>query len=115
MLIERKQRMAFLLIEDDFYEEAIPPLRDILFLAIKSFAALADYTINENKELSIEDLQNDLVMKKGFPKDAVSLALQFVDQKHLDKEKTAEMLKTVRVICQFVNNLIDTFRLKCVA
>ena len=115
VLIERKQRMASLLIEDDFYEETIPPLADILSLAVKSFAVLTDYAINEEKELSIEDLQNDLVMKKGFPKDAVSLALQFKETKDLDKEKTAEMLKTVRVICQFVNNFIDTFRLKCVA
>lgn len=113
--IERKQRMASLLIEDDFYEEAMPPLKDILFLSIKSFAVLTDYAIHEEKELSIEDLQNDLVMKKGFPKDAVSLALQFVDQKDLDKEKATKMLKTVRIICQFVNNFIDTFRLKCVA
>ena len=58
--IERKQRMVTLLIEDDFYEEAMAPLVDILSLAVKSFAVLTDYTINEEKELSVEYLLNSV-------------------------------------------------------
>ena len=47
--VERKERMASLLIEGHFCEEALPSLIDIFSLFIQSFAALTNYEIDEKK------------------------------------------------------------------
>jgi hypothetical protein len=113
---ERKERMASLLIEGHFYEEALPSLIDILSLSIKSFAALTNHEGEEKKEISIETLQNELVIKGGLPAEVIQITKQLKNEAEIwDKEKVLEIFKKVQSIYQFVNHAIHKLRLDCAA
>lgn len=50
----KKGRMASLLIEDHFYEKALPSLTDIFSLSIKSFVALTNHEVDEKKKYQLK-------------------------------------------------------------
>jgi hypothetical protein len=114
--LERKERMAFLLIEEEFYEEALVPLKEVLELSLKSFAALMGQTIDEKENVSLDIIQYDFVGKKGFPKEAIQLTQHLQKEITLiDKEKISELAKHIRLITQFLENEINKFILDLAA
>jgi superfamily II DNA/RNA helicase len=83
----RKQRMAQLLINEDFYEESFAPLREALELTIKAFAFLNNEN-NTQEPISNTFIKEILVKKFGLPQIAETLFLQ------LDIKKSTEICKT---------------------
>lgn len=114
--LERKERMAFLLIEGEFYEEALVPLKEVLELSLKSFAALMGQTIDEKENVSLDSIQHEFVGKKGFPKEAIQLTQHLQKEITLkDKEKISKLAKHIRLITQFLENEINKFSLDLAA
>jgi hypothetical protein len=76
----RKQRMAQILVESDFYEEAVLPLREALESTLYSFAWLIGKAENERKEImSPHFIQEKLIDQHGLPDNTMSL---FVELHH---------------------------------
>ncbi|CAN5244383.1 hypothetical protein BH10PSE19_BH10PSE19_09810 [soil metagenome] len=70
----RKQRMAKILVESDFHEEAVSPLREALESTIYSFAWLIGKAESERNEImSRHFIQEKLINQHGLPDNTVSL------------------------------------------
>lgn len=108
-LLERKERMASLLIEGEFYEEALFPLREVFEMSLKSFAALMGQTLDEKKNpsLDLDGIRQHFSDKKDFPKDAFQRA-QRVQQESIlkDKNEISDIANHIRSITQFLENEI---------
>ncbi|MBX9622034.1 MAG: DEAD/DEAH box helicase [Alphaproteobacteria bacterium] len=110
--IARKERMASLLVEGEFYEEAFVPLKDAFDLSLKAFAELMGHKVDEKANISFEAIQNDFILKKGFPKDAIQLA-QFLQQERplKNKEQISHFAEQIQSITQFVEGEINKLSL----
>lgn len=70
----RKKRMAQVLVESDFHEEAVLPLREALESTIHSFASLVGKSESETKDaMSHHFIQEKLINKHGLPDHTASL------------------------------------------
>ncbi len=96
---ERKQRMATLLIDGEFYQEAYTPLKEVFELTIKSFATLSGVT---GKDISVTTIEQELVHKAGLPPEAITLAEQFEAKEISDKKSIDHIAETTAKLCEFV-------------
>lgn len=77
----RKQRMAEVLINSDFHDEAVAPLREALRLTINSFAWLAGAADNSaNEAISPHFIKNHLIDQHGLPEKTFSLFAQLEEK-----------------------------------
>lgn len=83
----RKQRMAQVLIESDFHEEAIQPLREALESTIHSFSCLMRESENAAHDISHHFIKNTLIDQHGLPQKTVELFTQLTDKVQHDKIK----------------------------
>lgn len=87
-LAARKQRMAQLLVDGDFYEEAVPPLRESLELTLCAFAWLHGMGNCENTNNFV---QETLVEQYGLPPSASQIFYQLNYAKNDGNAKTSEL------------------------
>lgn len=112
-LIERKERMASLLIEGQFYEEALAPLQDVFELSLKAFTTLTGSSITPKEEIPLALIEQELVAKKGFPPDVTAIANQMRQEFRLvDKTQVVELFKKVQSLTEFLENEVNKFNLK---
>lgn len=103
----RKQRLACVLMEQAFLEEAIVPFREALELAIQAFLSL--FHPEDSAQQAIRSgslLQHRLVEQYGFPKETVSLCNQVnaLASDHV----TLKTLQTLFTETQAIFQHIDT-------
>ncbi len=109
----RKERMTSLLIEGEFYEEALAPLQEVFELSLKAFATLTGYTIDPKKEVPLAMIKQDLVTKKGLPEGAIEIANQVRQgTTSMDKDQIDELFHKVQSITQFLENKMNKFNLE---
>jgi hypothetical protein len=111
--IERKERMASLLIEGEFYEEALAPLQEVFELSLKAFATLTGSIIDLKEEIPLALIEQELVAKMGLPPDATAIANQVRQGvKPIDKGQIVELFQKVQSITQFLKNKVNKFNLQ---
>lgn len=88
-LAERKQRMAQLLADGDFYEETVAPLRESFELTLRAFAWLHGREVEENTNNFI---QETLVEQYGLPQSASQIFYQLNSAKNEGNAKTSELI-----------------------
>lgn len=111
--IGRKERMASLLIEGEFYEEALAPLQEIFELSLKAFATLTGSIIDLKEEIPLALIEQELVAKMGLPPDATAIANQVRQGvKPIDKGQIVELFQKVQSITQFLENKVNKFNLQ---
>ncbi len=70
----RKHRMADILINGEFTEEAVAPLREAMMLTLHSFALLnSTEMVSEKEIISHEFVKEQLIEQYGLPKKTLSL------------------------------------------
>jgi hypothetical protein len=112
--IERKERMATLLIEGEFYEEALVPLREVFYSSLKALAVLEGATFNEKEAVSLESIQHYFEDQKDFPKEAFRGA-QYLLQVLTSNKKISELTQYIHSITQFLEAKINQFSLDVAA
>ena len=111
--IDRKERMASLLIEGEFYEEALAPLQEVFELSLKAFAALMDSSLNLKEEISLVFIEQELVAKKGFSPDVIAIANQLRQGvKPIDKNQVVELFKKIQSLTEFLESKMNKFNLE---
>lgn len=114
--MERKERMVALLIEGEFYEEALAPLKDAFELSLKSFAAFVDQKSDENREITLGVIQKEFIAQKGLPKEALELASQLRKEKRLtNKDDISALFLKYGHISQYLKNELNKFSVDCAA
>lgn len=109
----RKERMASLLIEGEFYEEALAPLQEVFELSLKAFATLTGFSINPKEEIPLALIEQELVAKKGLPPHATAIANQIRQEiKSIDKTQAVELFKKVQSLTGFLENEVNKFNLQ---
>lgn len=114
--MERKERMASLLIEGEFYEEALAPLKEAFEFSLKSLSVLFGYAVEENDPIPLEVIQSKLVAEKRIPNEAVLLASQLrTENIVLDKDQAVEIFSKVQSITQSIEHYINEINLRVAA
>ena len=109
----RKERMASLLIEGEFYEEALAPLQEVFELSLKAFAALTGAPVNPKEAVPLALIKQDLVAKKGLPDVAIEMTNQIRQEAtSKDKDQIIELFQKVQFLTQFLENKMNTFTLE---
>ena len=107
---ERKQNLASVLIENEFYDEAIIPMHEVFELSLKSFATFLDCTVDDNENISLEILHNRLTGESGLPDYTVNLAKILRNTKSnvpFNEETTKSLLSSVQNIAQITQKILD--------
>ncbi|HCC25058.1 MAG TPA: hypothetical protein DEP85_06085 [Holosporales bacterium] len=107
--VKRKERLTNLLIEGGFYEEALPPLREVFELTLKSLFTLRGW--NKGKErISFNMIDEAWTMEKGLPKETVSLAKELQENQG-NQDAIRQMYTQVQRVTEFLENEISKFSL----
>src|SRR3989338_8496962 len=107
--VKRKERLTNLLIEGGFYEEALPPLREVFELTLKSLFTLRGW--NKGKErISFNMIDEAWTMEKGLPKETVSLAKELQGNQG-NQDAIRQMYTQVQRVTEFLENEISKFSL----
>ena len=107
---ERKQNLTAILIENEFYDEAIIPMHEVFELSLKSFATFLDCTVDDNENISLEILHNRLTGKSGLPDYTVNLAKILRNTKSnvpFNEETAKSLLSSVQNIAQITQKILD--------
>lgn len=104
---ERKQRMAALLLEGDFHQEALPPLQAAIDLAIKSFATLHGHS---DTPISLGLLEDTLIKQHALPKQSLSLVALLRDEScnEAQKSQVKKWQVTAKEIIQHISEAINS-------
>ncbi len=102
----RKQRLAQVLIEQEFFEETLVPLREALVAAIQAFFCL----INDSKTPKITDrfIREELIAHHQFPQKTIFLWTQL--NKEMEENSDAlipDLLTDNEEIAQYVSKALD--------
>ena len=107
---ERKKNLTAILIENEFYDEAIIPMHEVFELSLKSFATFLDCTVDDNENISLEILHNRLTGKSGLPDYTVNLAKILRNTKSnvpFNEETAKSLLSSVQNITQITQKILD--------
>ncbi|MEN8237378.1 MAG: DEAD/DEAH box helicase [Pseudomonadota bacterium] len=105
---ERKQRMAALLIDGEFYDEALAPLRDVFDLVVKAFATLVECKFDNKKTVPLELVEQELVAKAGLAKQAITVAQQLqAKELSLEQQAVQQLSEQIKQIYQFVEEQVN--------
>jgi superfamily II DNA or RNA helicase len=91
-LSERNERMARLLGEGDFLEEAVGALKEAFGFYLNAFAAFRGQAVDEKETVSLERLQTEFVPQKGFPtREGLQVAQLLQQETPLTKEHLSQL------------------------
>lgn len=104
----RKQRMAQVLMESDFREESLAPLREALEATLHSFAFLISEQEENGKILSHEFIKNNLINNHGLPEKALTL---FSELDKNSSDKIGAHLTDYQIIFEHVDETLNKMML----